>query len=88
MMLSEIVIDLARQGAPGAKVTIEGETPAEDSLLTLECSECWEPGRPEKGSKRERRTWQAASFTACPKCGKRETVGKAPAVPEPEQATV
>jgi hypothetical protein len=75
-MLADIVIFLKQQGAKNPQSWVEGEEAPKPKMLTLECSECWEPGRPAAGSTRARRTWEAPAFTACPKCGQRETVGK------------
>ena len=74
-MLADIVIFLKQQGAKNPKSWVEGEEPEKPKLLTLECSECW-AGKAAKGQKRSRLRWESVTFTACPKCGKRETVGK------------
>lgn len=87
-MLADIVIFLKQQGAKNPQSWVEGEEdPPKPKMLTLECSECWEPGRPTAGSKRAHRTWEAPAFTACPNCGSRETVGKITMPPPPNPPT-
>jgi hypothetical protein len=72
----DILRDMLQWGAKNPQWSITGDAPPVVKLLKLECKRCWASGKPKRGEKRQRLQWENATFTACPKCNRRDSVAK------------